>query len=454
MGIKMKNKKFGEKVKSAKNKLPVKKKSPVEHGPIEIRMLSAEEAIEADSISEHKLIEELNGTESESNYKFESNKKYFTICVYALVTIIAATIIICFVVNFGGVKLWMKDLAKILSPFIAAFLIAFLLNPLVKWMDSYFFHKLLHLEKPKLRGGLSILLTYLLVFGIIIVGMLYVIPQITDSIISVAGDVTIQLNKLYEERHVYASMIEEHFPDLDLEYFEDKLEELWPTLLSGITNITKNLVPKLVSMTVSIAKMAINVFLSIAISIYMLTDKRKLLKMGTKGVYAILPTARAKYFCSTMKECGRIFSSFVSGKALDSLIIGILCFITMSILKLDYALLLSVIVGITNMIPYFGPFIGAVPGVVFYLCIRPIDAVIFIAMILVLQQFDGWILGPKILGDSTGLSPLWVIFGITIGGAYAGVLGMFLGVPLVAVIAYLLNQAIDSVLKKKRVEVL
>ena len=194
-------------------------------------------------------------------------------------------------------------------------------------------------------------------------------------------------------------------------------------------------------------------FRSIAISIYMLADKRKLIKMGTQAVYSILPTSKAKVFCNTMKECSKIFSGFVSGKALDSLIIGLICFVVLSILRLDYAVLVSVIVGITNMIPYFGPFIGAVPGILLYLCIRPLDAVIFAIMILVLQQFDGWILGPKILGDSTGLSPLWVIFGITIGGAYGGVIGMFLGVPLVAVVAYLLNQAVQSVLKKKRLDI-
>ena len=133
--------------------------------------------------------------------------------------------------------------------------------------------------------------------------------------------------------------------------------------------------------------------------------------------------------------------------------IGIICFIATSLLDLEYAVLISVIVGITNMIPYFGPFIGAVPGVVLYLCIKPLDAVVFVIMIFILQQFDGWVLGPKILGDSTGLSPLWVIFGITVGGAYGGVIGMFLGVPVVAVAAYLLNQAVSGVLKKKRIDI-
>lgn len=449
----LKKDKLRNKVKSAKEKLPSKKKTPLEYGPIEIRMLSEEEADGEDAKSDHELIEELNGCVQEGEHKFESNRKYFTISIYALFTVMAAAIFICLIANFGAVRLWLKGLAKILSPFLAAFLIAFILNPLVNWLETNFFQKVLRIQKPKLRVALSIVMTYILLIGIIILGMIYVIPQITDSIVGVAGDVTTQLNEIYEKRDTYEKMLQEQFPEIDLKFIADKVEEMWPTLLSTVTNLTKNLVPKIIGMTVSVAKFAINIFLSIAISIYMLFDKRKLIKMSTQVVYAVLPTARAKVFCSLMRECSRIFSSFVSGKALDSLIIGIICFIATSLLKLEYAVLISVIVGITNMIPYFGPFIGAVPGVVLYLCIRPIDAVVFTIMIFILQQFDGWVLGPKILGDSTGLSPLWVIFGITVGGAYGGVIGMFLGVPLVAVAAYLLNQAISSILKKKRIDV-
>ncbi len=450
----MKIRKSHEKAKLPKVKLPGKKKIPPEYGPIEIRMLSEEEAAdEFDCVTEHELIEELNGSEGKSDYKFESNRKYFTICIYALVTIIAASIFICLIANFGDVKLWFKGLANILSPFIAAFLIAFILNPLVCWLEVQLFQKLLHLEKPRLRVVLSILTTYILSLGIIIIGLVYVIPQITNSIVNVASDVSTEMTKLYENREHYTEMLEQYFPGVNLQYIEDKIEEMWPELIGTVTNVTKNIVPKIVGMTVSVAKLIINILLSIAISIYMLADKRKLIKMGTQAVYSILPTSKAKVFCNTMKECSKIFSGFVSGKALDSLIIGLICFVVLSILRLDYAVLVSVIVGITNMIPYFGPFIGAVPGILLYLCIRPLDAVIFAIMILVLQQFDGWILGPKILGDSTGLSPLWVIFGITIGGAYGGVIGMFLGVPLVAVVAYLLNQAVQSVLKKKRLDI-
>ncbi len=449
----MRKTKVKEKVIQAKSKLPAKKRPPLESGPIEIRMLSEEEARAEDSASEHELIDELNGAENTDSFKLEMNHHYFTVCVYALITISVAALIICLLVNFSSIWAWLGGFMKVLTSFVAAFFIAFILNPLVDWVEHEVFDKRLKLKKPKIRLGVSILVTYLLVLGLLVVGLVYVIPQITDSIVGIVDDVTTALNRLYENRDKYGAMIEEYFPEIDLVYFEKKLEEMWPTLLASLTNLTKNAVPMVVGVTVSLAKTAINALLAVAISIYMLADKRKLKRMGTQGVYAILPTAKAKVFCNTMKECSDIFSNFVSGKALDSLIIGIICFIALNILKLDYALLISVIVGITNMIPYFGPFIGAVPGVLLYLCISPVDAVVFTIMIFILQQFDGWILGPKILGDSTGLSPLWVIFGITVGGAYGGVIGMFIGVPLVAVAAHLLNKIVSGVLRKKRIEV-
>lgn len=441
-------------VKTAKEKLPAKKKkAPLEYGPIEIRMLSEEEAESADAKTEHELIEELNGAEQDSNYRFESNRKYFSICVYALATIICAAIFVCMIANFGAIRAWLRGLGRVLAPFFAAFMIAFILNPMVDWICVHVLDQTFHIKSAKVRMSLSIFFTYLVLLSLIVVGLIFVIPQITASITSVATDVSNKVNDIYDNHEYYLSLLEEKFPGLNMDYLEKKLEEMWPTIVTTMTDLTKNVVPKLLGVTVSIAKLVINIFLAIAISLYMLFDKRKLLKMGTQGVYAVMSTGRAKLFCNTMRECSRIFSSFVSGKALDSLIIGLICFVVLSIIGLDYAVLVSVIVGITNMIPYFGPFIGAVPGVLLYLCIRPLDALIFAITILILQQFDGWVLGPKILGDSTGLSPLWVIFGITVGGAYGGVIGMFLGVPLVAVAAFLLNQAVQSVLRKKRIDI-
>ena len=157
---------------------------------------------------------------------------------------------------------------------------------------------------------------------------------------------------------------------------------------------------------------------------------------------------KAAAFLSTGKECNMIFGNFLYGKIVDSIIIGIICFVSMRILNLPFALLVSIIVGITNLIPYFGPFIGAVPSALIILMYGWKEALIFLLLILIIQQFDGWILGPKILGDSTGLRPLWIIFAIIIGGYIAGPIGMFLGVPSVAVIAYLVNKKTDTVLRK------
>ena len=140
-------------------------------------------------------------------------------------------------------------------------------------------------------------------------------------------------------------------------------------------------------------------------------------------------------------------------KALDSLIIGCLCFIFMTIFNLDYAVLISMVVGITNMIPYFGPYIGGVLGGIIIVIINPLQVIFFAIMILIIQQFDGLFLGPKILGNSTGLKPLWVIFAIVVGGAMFGVLGMFLGVPTMAVICYILNIIIEHFLKKRNITV-
>ena len=210
----------------------------------------------------------------------------------------------------------------------------------------------------------------------------------------------------------------------------------------------------LYSVSVSIVKWLINLLLGIVISIYMIYSKDMFRYEAKRVVYAIFPEEKGDVLCKTCRECNGIFSAFLISKAIDSLIIGCICCVAMNLLHLPYAVLLSVIVGITNMIPYFGPFIGAVPGVLIYLCTNWEYAIVFAVMIFILQQFDGIILGPRLLGQSTGLSPIWVIFAITVGGAYFGVIGMFIGVPVVAVIAYLCNTFLNSRLKGKHVKAL
>ena len=192
--------------------------------------------------------------------------------------------------------------------------------------------------------------------------------------------------------------------------------------------------------------------IAIIVSVYLVADSRPLKRNAKRLLYAIIPLKAAEELVIIVRESVRIFTNFVVGKAIDSLIIGILCSILMSMLQLPYVILLSVIVGVTNMIPYFGPFIGAIPGVVLYLLINPMQSLIFAIMIFLLQQFDGLVLGPKILGDSTGLKPVWIIIAITVGGAMQGVVGMFLGVPVLAVLSYLLERLVKLQLRHRGID--
>ncbi|MBE5960380.1 MAG: AI-2E family transporter [Lachnospiraceae bacterium] len=418
-----------------------KEQEHVEYGPLIVT-----------DMSENAKKEQSEETKEErQNYKLEFNRKYFIICTYALGTIAVAALAIYGIMNLASIKAGIGNFLSIISTFIAAFFLAFIMNPLVKSLEERFFGNVCKIKTPKRRLILAILVSYVIVIGIISVGLVYVIPQITNSAIELGNRLSDP--KLYTGFTDYFQNIEDNYPSIDFDFIEAKLGELLPKLISYGTDFIKNVLPMLLDVSISIAKTTLNVFLTIAISIYMLYDKRMLTKHSTRVVYALIPKKKADRLLEILKECSSIFTSFVVGKSIDSLIIGIICFVVMSIMKLPYAVLLSVIVGITNMIPYFGPFIGAVPGIVLYLCISPLNAIAFALMILVLQQFDGWILGPKILGDSTGLTPLWVIFGITVGGAYGGVIGMFLGVPVVAVLAYLANLFITGRLKKKKLDI-
>ena len=219
------------------------------------------------------------------------------------------------------------------------------------------------------------------------------------------------------------------------------IKEYIPVILSTIYDTSMSLVSGL-----------LNLIIAVFISIYMLFDKHRLLNACKKIVYAIVGGEKGDAIIDEAKKCNEIFGSFIVGKTIDSIIIGIMCFGLMKITDLPYALIISIIVGVTNMIPYFGPFIGAIPGILILLLVDFAYGLVFGILIFALQQFDGWYLGPTILGGSTGVRPLWIIFAITVGGAFAGPLGMFLGVPIVAVFQYLFDKYLKGKLKDKNIE--
>ena len=356
------------------------------------------------------------------------------------------SLIIRVIMNWESTSSTISHALKVLYPFLFGLLIAYFLNPLSKILD-HFLNRFFKDRHPGIRKGLSILLSYIIVLGLIITVLFYIIPQIIDSLTQITSFIN-SAQSGYNQFMDKVLELESTHPEWDLSGINDAMEEIPDKIINIITKAIPTIIPTIYNTSMSLISGFLNVIIAIIVSVYMLIDKNRLIFNAKRVIYAIFGQKTGDKLLHTGSECNRIFSSFIIGKLIDSLIIGILCFIAMSILKLPYALIISVIVGVTNMIPYFGPFIGAVPGILLLLFVSFKYALIFTVLIIVLQQFDGLYLGPKILGESTGLRPLWIIFAITVGGSMAGVLGMFLGVPTLAVIAYILNYFIEKRLHK------
>ena len=327
-------------------------------------------------------------------------------------------------------------LLVILAPVLYGFAMAYLLAPLVNWFERFLFRcEDRRGGKPRrgrkwIRGG-AILLTWLVVLLFLYALLRVLLPELYRSVLQLAANakdyyytIADWVQRLLENNPEFAEKASEVFN----EYYQDALawvnDKLVPQLQVALEAITGGVVGIVVFLK--------NLLIGVIVSVYLLATKENFAATGCKLSYALLSEPRAALLIRGVKATDKIFSGFVRGKLLDSLIIGVLCFIGSSILKFPYAPLISVVVGVTNVIPFFGPFLGAIPSAFLILLDSPIKCLYFVMFILALQQFDGNILGPKILGDSTGLSSFGVIVAILVGGGLWGVLGMFLGVPLFA----------------------
>lgn len=390
-----------------------------------------------------------NAVNNARHKKFTWNRKYLTVCLYAIIVVLASVLIIKTVIDWDNVVRHAKSALSVLSPFLWGAFIAFLINPLVKLFDK-FFGKIKPLKKHgKPRKFLSLLLSYLLVVALVVLMFVYLLPQIGTSITEIVNQVPGWITKINEGLMKF----ETDHPDFDYDIVNEFLNNITPQLMEFSKRVVTDVVPMIFTTSISVVKGLLNVLIAFIVSVYMVSDK-KLLARGFKRVlYSVASEKAGDVIMETLRECYHIFSQFVLGKTVDSFIIGWICFFLMTILRLPFTPIVSLIVGITNMIPYFGPFIGAVPGIVLILMVDPIQAIIFTVLIIVIQQFDGLYLGPRILGETVGLRPLWIIFAITVGGSIGGVVGMFLGVPVVAVLAYLADKLLTRLVKKKNVDI-
>lgn len=384
--------------------------------------------------------------------RFQPNSRYFTIMVYGLFFVLGTILLVRIVGSFNNTVKLLGQALQVLSPFLVGAFIAFILYPLVRFFYRQIFKDKCHMKSDKLAKWLSILISYIIAIGIIAILMVFILPQLYTSI----TDIVDKLPVWYNNVTTFIESFENNHADLgfiDYNVINEHLTSLYPKILSYLTDTLTNLLPYVVNTSMAIVKGFINLIISIMVSVYMISDHKNIFYQFKRLLYAIFPKQGADTARTICRESTNIFLKFMYGKAIDSLIIGIICFICMTIFKFPYTVLISVIVGITNMIPYFGPYIGGVLGGIIIVIVNPLQVIFFAILILIIQQFDGLFLGPKILGNSTGLKPLWVIFAIVVGGAMFGVLGMFLGVPTMAVICYILNIVVEHFLKKRNITV-
>ncbi|MGL5675753.1 MAG: AI-2E family transporter [Cellulosilyticaceae bacterium] len=347
-----------------------------------------------------------------------------------------------------------KSFINIFTPILYGLLIAYLMNPIMSFFEKY----LIKWSKPQLPHHfkririLCIIIVYLCLFSTLFFSIKFLVPEIFENLKILATNAPLYINAcknaIIQLEETIAANI--NFPEVQT-IIKQVLD---PTVISSFFNVSNisSLIDSIISSAMSFTGIILDLVIGFVIAIYALMQKETFVNGSKRLTYAVLKQSIAQKIIDFTGEAHHTITKFFVGKSLDSLIIGVMCFIGLSLFGNPYALLLALIVGISNMIPYFGPFIGAIPAVALTLFEGFIPALIVGIFILFLQQFDGLYLGPKILGDSIGITPFWIISAITIGGALWGPLGMFFASPILAVILSTINKWVDRKLSHKAIE--
>lgn len=358
-----------------------------------------------------------------------------------------------FLSRFELVSGALGKIASILMPIIYGAVLAYLMLPIYNKTRSYTNQKLGKAVKDpsiadRIAKGIATLVS-LIVLVVIVAGLFrMIIPEIYKSILRLQesigeyiNNLTMWMNKLFEDNQDFEQFV--------MPYYEQGVAEFQKWLTEKLVPNMSMIIGQLSTGLLSVVTVVKNILIGVIVMVYFLNIKDTLSAQSKKIVYSVLKLKDANRLVSEVRFAHGIFGGFITGKLLDSLIIGIMCFFAMQFMGMPYVLLISVIIGVTNVIPFFGPFIGAVPSAFLILMISPMKCLYFLIFILVLQQFDGNILGPKILGDSTGLPSFWVLFSILLFGGLLGFVGMIIGVPAFAVIYRLVSVYVSNNLKKK-----
>ena len=365
-------------------------------------------------------------------------KGHFILITYA--------ILLCFaLLNSSYIWGFVNKWFAVLAPFIYGFVIAYLINFPYKFFQDKIFKPLFKNKRnnKKLINVSAMVSAYCVILGIFVFLMLIIVPEIVSSL----QQFFFNLPQYITSSSEFVDSIEKRF-NIDILTYE-QTNKILNTVSGNIDRFTDTLFPSVFNFTKSFTLGIYNFAIGLIISMYLIGSKDKLINQLKLIIYTYIPKNTVNKTYQILRLSHNTFGNFLAGKVLDSLIIGILCFIGMKVLGIPYDLIISTLVGVTNIIPFFGPFIGAVPSILILLLVDPVKALWFTIFILILQQVDGNIIGPKILGNFVGISGLWIMFGVIIGGGLFGFMGMIIGVPVVAVLYTMISEHIKKLHSEK-----
>ena len=376
--------------------------------------------------------------------KINWNNRYATIAMYSFLVICASILLYLGISNINEIKSSLNDFVSTLQPFIIGGTLAYLLNFILKFYEERVLsHEMLKKMKKSGKRAIGLVLTYITASIITYLFIQFVLPQLISSIVGLANNIP----QYVEDFTKLANDLINNM-NLQPEYI-DLITNKFGELVTYIITIISNLLPVVGNFIVEATSSILNIIIGIIVSIYILIDKEKFMALGKKVVYAFSSEERANFILRLATQSNMTFSRFIGGKILDSFIIGVLTFIILTIFKMPYVLLISVIVGVTNIIPFFGPFIGGIPAAIIILFVSPTKALWFVIIIIIIQQIDGNIIGPKILGDSIGISAFWILFSLLVAAKFMGFVGMVIGVPLFAIFYSIIKEIVELKLNKK-----
>ena len=364
--------------------------------------------------------------------------------MYAFIVILLAVLAVFFFLNYSDFGGYISKLFSILSPVLLGVLFAYLLNPIVRFFENKVFGFIV--RKGGKRGhsrALAVTCTYLALLLAITGFVALIVPQIVSGYTDLLSNMnnyirTIQnwLTGLAEKNELLSEFTEKIFV-----YLND--------VIGRISEIVQQLIPSITKIISNVITVVKNSFIGIIMSVYFLLAKERLGAQSKKIARACMSEKKYESFMKNVAMADKSFGGFISAKILDSFIIGVICFISMALLGMPYYPLISLIVGVTNVIPFFGPFIGAIPGAFIIFIISPVKALWFCVLIFFIQQLDGNYIGPKLIGSSIGLEPVWIIVSITVMSGLLGFTGMVFGVPIFAVIYAFVKNGVENRLKNK-----